>query len=67
MDGNVTLKVGFDGLAASLMAYCRASVNIMMALWPPRRGFLQAMFKKFLELVGDPGGVQYQASLCKTF
>ena len=45
---NVTLKVGFDGLTASLIAYCKASfslLNIMMALQPPRRGFLQAMFE----------------------
>ena len=26
--GNVTLKVGFDGLAASLMAYCRARFSL---------------------------------------
>ena len=26
--GNVTLKVGFVGLAASLMAYCRASFSL---------------------------------------
>ena len=25
---NVTLKVGFDGLAASLIAYCRASFSL---------------------------------------
>ena len=42
-------------------------VNIMMALQPPRRGFLQATLEKLLELVEDLGGEQYQASLSKTF
>ena len=67
---NITLKVGFDGLAASLrqiVEQVSLYVNIIMALQPPRRGFLQAMFEKLLELVEDPGGVQYQASISKNF
>ena len=52
--GKVTLKVGFDGLAASLMAYCRAIFSlrnyIMMVLRPPRRVFLQATFEKLLDI-----------------
>ena len=68
--GKVTLEIGFNGLAASLIAYCRASFSLrsyMMVLQPPHRGFLQVMFEKLLELIEVLGDVQYLALISKTF
>ena len=42
-------------------------IDIMIVLQPPRRGFLQVMFEKLLELIEVLGDVQFQALISKNF